>query len=124
MLVARLLLAQIFIMSGVSKLGAGYAATAAYMHAAGVSPGLLPLVIALELGGGLAIVAGFFTRAAALALALFSVVSAALFHTKFSNQTQAILFMKDLAMAGGLLLIVVHGPGSLSVQGAGSPAPE
>lgn len=75
-LAARVLLAQIFLISGFGKLGAGYAGTQAYMEAMGLPGMLLPLVIALEIGGGLALVAGFMTRWAALALAGFAVVSA------------------------------------------------
>ncbi len=115
-LAARVLLAQIFLISGFGKLGAGYAGTQAYMEAMGIPGMLLPLVIALEIGGGLALIAGFLTRWAALALAGFVVVSAVFFHANFGDQTQAIMFMKNLAMAGGLLLLYVHGAGSYSLD--------
>lgn len=115
-LVARILLAQIFLISGLGKLGAGYAGTQAYMAAMGLSGALLPLVIALELGGGLALVAGFVTRWAGLALALFCIVSALIFHRNLSDQTQMIMFMKNFAMAGGLLMLYVHGAGAFSVD--------
>lgn len=115
-LAARVLLAQIFLISGFGKLGAGYAGTQAYMEAMGIPGMLLPLVIALEVGGGLALIAGFLTRWAALALAGFTVVSAALFHADFGDQMQTIMFMKNLAMAGGLLLLYVHGAGSYSLD--------
>lgn len=115
-LAARVLLAQIFLVAGFGKLGAGYAGTQGYMEAMGVPGMLLPLVIALEIGGGLALIAGFMTRWVALALAAFTVASAVLFHADFGDQTQTIMFMKNLAMAGGLLLLYVHGAGSLSVD--------
>lgn len=115
-LAARVLLAQIFLISGFGKLGAGYAGTQGYMEAMGIPGMLLPLVIALEIGGGLALIAGFLTRWAALALAVFALVSAALFHANFGDQTQTIMFMKNLAMAGGLLLLYVHGAGSYSLD--------
>lgn len=115
-LIARILLAHIFIISGLGKLGAGYAGTQGYMEAMGLPGMLLPLVIALEIGGGLALIAGFMTRWAALALAAFSVVSALIFHANFGDQIQMIMFMKNLAMAGGLLLLYVHGAGALSVD--------
>ncbi|KAB2312256.1 DoxX family protein [Betaproteobacteria bacterium SCN2] len=115
-LAARVLLAQIFLISGFGKLGAGYAGTQAYMEAMGIPGMLLPLVIALEIGGGLALIAGFMTRWAALALAGFAVVSAVIFHANFGDQTQAIMFMKNLAMAGGLLLLYVQGAGSYSLD--------
>ena len=115
-LAARVLLAQIFLVAGFGKLGAGYAGTQAYMEAMGIPGMLLPLVIALEIGGGLALIVGFMTRWAALALAGFAVVSAVIFHASFGDQTQAILFMKNLAMAGGLLLLYVQGAGSYSLD--------
>lgn len=113
---ARLLMAQIFLISGFGKLGAGYAATAAYMKAMGTPPVLLPLVIALEIGGGLALVLGFKIRWAALALALFCVVAGLIFHHNLGDRMQAIMFMKNLAMAGGLLLLHGCGAGALSVD--------
>jgi putative oxidoreductase len=120
-LLARLLLAQIFLMSGVSKLGAGYAATQGYMQSMGVPGALLPLVIALEIGGGLAIIVGFLSRWAAIALAGFCLVSAAIFHHNFADQMQAIMFMKDLAMAGGLLLLFAYGAAGWAVERQTSP---
>ncbi len=115
-LLARLLMAHIFVLAGLSKLGASYASTGGYMQAMGVPAQLLPLVIALEIGGGLALVLGLFTRWAALALAGFSVASAVIFHTNFGDQAQMILFMKNLAMAGGLLMLFVHGAGGWSLD--------
>ncbi|HYE35865.1 DoxX family protein [Methylocaldum sp.] len=115
-LAGRLLLAQIFVVSGISKLGAGYAGTQGYMASAGVPGALLPLVIALELGGGLALMAGFYTRWVALALAAFSLLAAVMFHANFADQMQSIMFMKNLAIAGGLLLLARHGPGEPSVD--------
>jgi putative oxidoreductase len=100
----RLLMAQIFLLAGISKVS-GYAATQGYMESMGVPGALLPLVIALEVGAAVALVAGFRARIAALALAGFSIVSAFIFHADFADQMQQILFMKNLAMAGGLLAI-------------------
>jgi putative oxidoreductase len=114
-LVARILIAHIFLLSGLSKLGT-YADTQAYMGAMGISGILLPLVIALEIGGGLALIVGFLTRWAALALAGFCIVGAVIFHRNFSDQMQMIMFMKDFAMAGGLLLLYVHGAGPFSID--------
>jgi putative oxidoreductase len=103
-LAGRLLLAQIFLIAGVNKLSA-YAPTQGYMEAMGVPGALLPLVIVLELGGAIALIAGWKTQWAAIALAGFSVVSAMVFHAEFSDQTQMIMFMKNLAVAGGLLVL-------------------
>jgi putative oxidoreductase len=120
-LLARILLAQIFLISGLGKLGAGYAATQGYMESVGVPGLLLPLVILLEIGGSLAVLFGFFTRWAALALALFCVASALLFHLKLGDQGQMINFMKNLAMTGGFLMLFVHGPGAWSVDAKRAP---
>lgn len=114
-LLGRVGLSLIFIVSGWGKI-AGYAATQGYMESMGVPGMLLPLVIALELGGGLAILAGVYTRWIAIALALFSIVSALIFHSNLGDQMQAILFWKNFAMAGGFLLLAANGPGTLSVE--------
>jgi len=115
---SRILMAHIFLLSGLSKLGAGYAATQGYMAAMGVPGALLPLVIALEIGGAIALILGVLTRPVAAALAAFSVVSALLFHHNFADQMQMINFMKNLAMAGGLLMLVRYGAGAPSVDAA------
>jgi putative oxidoreductase len=116
-LLGRVGLSLIFIISGWGKI-AGYAGTQQYMEAMGVPGGLLPLVIALELGGGLAILGGVFTRWIALALAAFSLASAALFHADFGDAAQAINFWKNVAMAGGFLMLAAHGAGTLSLDHA------
>ena len=115
-LLGRLGLSLIFIISGWGKIAA-YAGTQQYMEAAGVPGLLLPLVIALELGGGLAILAGVATRWFALAIAAFSLVAAALFHANLADQMQAILFWKNVAIAGGFLLLAANGAGAFSVDG-------
>ena len=114
-LLGRLFLAMIFIQSGLSKMS-DYAATQGYMDAMGVSSALLPLVIALEVLGGIAIVIGFKARLVALAMAGFSLLSALLFHTNFSDQTQTIMLMKNIAIAGGFLMIVAHGAGAYALD--------
>jgi len=111
----RILLAHIFLFGGYEKI-AGYAGTQKYMSAQGVPGELLPLVILLELGGGIAILAGFMTRWVALALALFCIATAILFHLDFGNQMQAINFMKNFAMAGGFLVLAQCGAPWLSVD--------
>ncbi len=111
----RILLAHIFIISGYGKI-AGYAGTQAYMAAKGVPGELLPLVILLELGGGIAIVAGFMTRWVSLAFALFCIASGLLFHLDLGNQGQTINLMKNFAMAGGFLLLAQAGAPFLSID--------
>jgi putative oxidoreductase len=117
-LVARILMSQIFIISGIGKI-TGYAGTQAYMAKVGVPGALLPLVILTEVGGGLALLFGFQAKWVALALAGFSVLSALIFHLNFSDQMQMIQLMKNLAMAGGLLMVVRHGAGAPSIDQPG-----
>jgi len=104
-LTGRVMMSAIFIMAGINKIS-GYAGTQAYMESVGVPGALLPVVILLEVGGGLAILSGWHTRIAAFLLAGFCVVSAVIFHANFADQMQSILFMKNLAMAGGLLFLL------------------
>jgi putative oxidoreductase len=111
----RLFLATIFFMSGLTKI-TSYSGTQGYMEAMGVPGMLLPLVIALEVIGGLAIIIGWNTRVVAFALAGFSVVSAILFHADFSDQMQMGMFMKNIAIAGGFLMLVAQGPGAYALD--------
>jgi putative oxidoreductase len=111
----RVLMSAIFIMAGISKLGA-YTATQGYMESMGVPGVLLPLVILLELGGGLAVLLGWQTRISAFLLAGFCIISALIFHANFGDQMQSILFMKNLAMAGGFLFLVAGGAGAWSLD--------
>lgn len=104
-LAGRALMSAIFITAGIGKLGA-YAGTQGYMESVGLPGALLPLVILLEIGGGLAILLGWKTRIAAFLLAGFSLLSALVFHDNFADQIQSIMFMKNLAMAGGFLFLV------------------
>ena len=114
-LVGRILLASLFLLSGVSKLGA-YGATAAYMSSAGVPGALLPAVIAVELLGSLAVIVGWKTRVAAALLAGFSLLAAFLFHNNFADQIQMIMFLKNVSIAGGFLLVVANGAGAVSLD--------
>ena len=117
-LAARLLIAPLFIVFGFEKI-TGYASSAGYMEAYGLPGFLLPVAILVELGGGLAILFGVFSRWAALALAGFAIVTALVFHTAWSGdggQGQFINFMKNLALAGGLLLLAANGPGKYAVR--------
>ena len=104
-LTGRVLISAIFIMAGINKIS-GYAGTQGYMESMGVPGTLLPLVILLEIGGGLAVLLGWQTRIAAFLLAGFTVLSALIFHANLGDQMQFILFMKNLAMAGGLMFLV------------------
>ncbi len=114
-LIGRVLLAHIFLVAGLNKI-TGYSGTQGYMDAMGVPGMLLPLVIILEIGGALALIAGWQTRLAAYALALFSIVSALIFHNNLADQMQMIMFMKNWAMAGGLLVLAANGAGAFSLD--------
>jgi len=112
---ARLMLALIFILAGIGKI-MDPAGTAVYMQAMGVSSMLLWPTVALEILGGIAIAIGYKTPLAAIALALFSIAAAVLFHSNFGDKMQMILFMKNIAMAGGLLLLAAGGVTAYSVD--------
>ena len=115
-LTGRALMSFIFIMAGISKIG-GYAGTQAYMESVGVPGILLPAVILLEVAGGLAILLGWQTRIAAFLLAGFCIVSAVIFHSNLAEQMQMILFMKNFAIAGGLLFLVAGAAHNWSIDG-------
>ncbi|MGD8568958.1 MAG: DoxX family protein [Gammaproteobacteria bacterium] len=112
---ARLFMGHIFLLAGINKIGQ-YTGTQGYMESMGVPGELLPLVILLEIVGGLAVIVGWQVKWASLALAGFTIVSALIFHSNLGDQTQMIMFMKNWSIAGGLLLLAVHGAGQFSVQ--------
>ncbi|HXZ52479.1 MAG TPA: DoxX family protein [Burkholderiales bacterium] len=114
-LASRILLAVLFLIAAIGKL-TDYAGTQAYMTAMGVPGALLPLVIVLELGGGALVVAGLWTRITALALAAFTVLAAFLFHANFADTMQQIMFLKNLSIAGGFLLLAANGAGAWSID--------
>lgn len=113
--VGRLFIALIFLLSGISKLSA-YEGTQGYMEAMGIPGGLLPLTILFEVVFSLAIIIGFKTRIAALALAGFSLVTAVMFHSALGDQIQFIMFMKNIGLAGGFLFLVAHGAGAYALD--------
>lgn len=121
-LFGRLLLAALFLPAGLSKI-TGFAGTAGYIGSVGLP---LPevgavLAIVVEVGGALALLLGWGTRWAALALALFTVVASVLFHNFWSvpieqAMVQQLMFFKNIAVAGGLLVLAAFGAGALSVD--------
>ncbi len=120
--IARLLLAAMFLHSGIDKL-THLDATAAFIAAGGLplAPVVAPLVGAFELLGGLAVVVGWQARTAGLLLALFTLVASFLFHRFWAVHAeqafvQQLLFLKNLAVAGGMLLLFAAGPGPLSLD--------
>jgi putative oxidoreductase len=113
----RLMIGLPFAMSGLGKLAA-YGATTAMISAAGLPlpPLAYAVAVAIELGGGLLLVAGYRVRFVAMALAVFSLATAVSFHNNFADQNQMIHFLKNVMMAGGLLQIAAFGAGALSVD--------
>ena len=114
-LAGRSFLAVLFLLSGLGKVGA-YGATAAYMSSVGVPGVLLPVVIATEVLGALAVILGWQTRITALLLAGYTLLTALVFHTNFADQIEMIMFLKNVSIAGGFLLLVANGAGSLSLD--------
>jgi len=116
-LIGRLLMAAIFLISGAGKLMAP-GGTIGYIASVGIPLPELAYAgaLAMELGGALLLVVGYRTRWVAAALALFSVVSAVLFHNALGDQNQLFHFLKNLAMAGGLLQVVAFGAGGFSLD--------
>jgi putative oxidoreductase len=116
--VGRLLLAAIFLISGFGKLTAA-TGTIGYIAQAGLPAPAVAYAVALlvELGGGILLVVGYQARLVAAALAVFSLATAFAFHANFGDQNQLIHFLKNVAIAGGLLQVVAFGAGGLSVDG-------
>ncbi|KQV89777.1 DoxX family protein [Rhizobacter sp. Root1221] len=115
--VGRFLLAALFLISGLSKLGAT-AATTSYIASAGLPlPGVAyAITLLVEIGGGLLLLIGFQAKPVAVVLALFTLGAAIFFHNNFADQNQAIHFVKNLAIAGGLLQVAAAGAGRLSLD--------
>lgn len=117
--IGRVLLAAIFIFSGIGKALAPEG-TIGYIESVGLPFATLALAaaVAIELGGGVMLALGIKTRLVAAALAAFSVVTALVFHNALGDQNQLIHFLKNIAMAGGLLQVVAFGAGAYSVDSA------
>ncbi len=114
-LAGRAMIALIFVLSGLSKISA-IEGTQGYMEAMGVPGILIYPTILFEVVAGLAIIAGFQTRLVALALSGFTLLLALIFHTQLGDQTQFILFIKNVAIAGGFLFLARYGAGELSID--------
>ncbi len=114
-LVARILMPILFIVAGWGKI-TGYEGTQQYMQAMGVPGALLPLTILLEFGGGIAILLGFLTRTTAIFTAGFTLLTALLFHANFAEGANSLMFMKNMTIAGGYLLLFLIGPGKFSID--------
>jgi len=111
----RVLIAMIFVLAGLNKISA-IEGTQGYMEAMGVPGILIYPTILFEVGAGLAIMVGYQTRIVALALAGFCLITAFIFHNNLGDQTQFVLFMKNVAIAGGFMFLARDGAGQLSLD--------
>ena len=118
LLAARCLVAALFLWSGIGKI-TGYDETIASLSDIGTLKLLVPLAVAIEVGGAVMLVIGFRVRFTALLLASFCLLTALLFHADLSDRLQAFHFLKNIAIAGGLLALYAAGPGRLSLDGTG-----
>lgn len=115
LLLGRILMVAIFLSAGYSKL-THYEYMQGYMVSLGVPGWSMPFIILWELGGGLAVLLGLFTRPVALLLAGFCVISALIAHLHPADQEQMINFMKNLSMTGGFIYVAVTGAGAFSLD--------
>lgn len=121
-LLGRVLIAAIFVLSGISKMS-GFESTVGYIASKGLPFASLGAIAAImvELGGGMMLIVGWKARWAAAAMLIFTVVAAFIFHNFWAAaadqaQNQMIHFMKNISMAGGLLFVIIHGSGAVSID--------
>ena len=117
LLIARLILAVFFVMAGFDKFGSGYAEAASMMDKAGIPGVLLPLVIVLELGGGLFMAVGFLTRLTSIALGIFTVAANLIFNTAITSPIGGYLVQAELTVTAGFVALLAVGAGRWSVDG-------
>ena len=111
----RIFLSAVFLIAGVNKIF-NYEGTTAYMESFGVPDFLYIPAIILEILFPLLIVIGYQTKISAFIMAIFSVSLAIIFHTDFREGMQMMFFLKDIAIAGGFMIIIVYGPGKISLD--------
>ena len=117
-LVGRILLSLIFIISGISKL-LDPAGTITYIESAHLPLPQVAYVVALfvELGLGIALLVGFHAQLAAAGIAIFTFITALMFHSNMADPVQVVMFLKNTTIIGGLLVVIAFGPGGYSVDG-------
>ena len=115
-LVGRLFISLVFLLSGINKIG-NYEGSIGWMESFGM-PGifLIPAII-LEIGAPISIIIGYKVKIAAALLSVFCIATALIFHTDFSNQMQFVSFMKNIALAGGFLFLVINDTKDFSLEG-------
>ena len=111
----RILLSIIFLIEGMNKIF-NYESTIEYMENFNVPEYLAIPAIIVEILFPLLLIVGYQTKISALALAIFTLATALIFHTDFTNQMQLISFLKNFAIAGGFLIIFVNGAGKYSID--------
>ena len=114
-ILGRLLLSAIFLINGIGKIF-NYEGTIQYMENFDVPGYLIIPAITVEILFPILLIIGYYTKFSALVLSLFTLVLAVIFHTDFSNQMQLMSFLKNIAIAGGFLIIFVYGPGKYSLD--------
>ena len=114
-LIGRDFISVLFLLSAYSKI-LNYSETVNWMEGFGVPVFLLSPTIALEIILPILIIIGYHTRLAATLLALFSIVTAFIFHSNFADQMQMISFLKNIGLAGGFILVAVNGPKNWAIE--------
>ena len=114
-LLGRIFLSTLFLIEGINKIF-NYEGTIQYMESFGVSEYLAIPAIVLEILFPSLLIIGYQTKIAALVMAIFTIVVAIIFHTNFNDHMQFITFFKDIAIAGGFLIIFANGAGKYSVD--------
>ena len=114
-ILGRILLSAIFLINGIGKIF-NYERTIQYMENFDVPGYLIIPAITVEILFPILLIIGYYTKFSALVLSLFTLVLAVIFHTDFSNQMQLMSFLKNIAIAGGFLIIFVYGPGKYSID--------
>ena len=114
-ILGRLLLSTIFLINGIGKIF-NYEGTIQYMEIFDVPGYLIIPAITVEILFPILLILGYYTKFSALVLSLFTLALAVIFHTDFSNQMQLMSFLKNIAIAGGFLIIFVYGPGKYSLD--------
>ena len=111
----RIFLSTLFLIEGINKIF-NYEGTIQYMENFGVSGYLAVPAIILEILFPLLLIIGYHAKIAALVMAIFTIVVAIIFHTNFDDHMQFITFFKDIAIAGGFIIILVNGSGRFSLD--------
>ena len=114
-ILGRILLSAIFLINGIGKIF-NYEGTIQYMENFDVPGYLIIPAITVEILFPILLIIGYYTKFSALVLSLFTLALAVIFHTEFSNQMQLMSFLKNIAIAGGFLIIFVYGPGKYSLD--------